>query len=87
VELRFRCDSNGNVTQFRQTGAALIVGPLRVPLPRSCAPAVTAREDRPTPHTRHIDARITLPIVGLLLAYSGAIETDDGHDRGERVTA
>lgn len=87
VELTFRCDVDGGVTEFHQVGAALVIRPLRIPLPRACAPAVAAREDRPTGHTRHIDARITLPIVGLLLAYSGTIETEEDHEVGEAVTA
>jgi hypothetical protein len=86
VELRFRCDVDGGSTWFHQLGAALAIGPLRIPLPRALAPVVTAREDRPAPDTRRIDVRITLPIVGLLLAYSGTIETDDD-DVGERMTA
>jgi hypothetical protein len=77
LELRFRRDTSGESVVFRQLGAALVAGPLRIPLPRACAPAVTAREDRTGPRTRHVDVRVALPIVGTLLSYAGSIEVDE----------
>jgi hypothetical protein len=77
LELRFRRDEIDSGTTFSQTGAALVAGPLRIPLPRRCAPAVSAREDRVGIRTRHIDVRVVLPVVGPVLTYEGSIDVDE----------
>jgi hypothetical protein len=77
LELRFRRDEIDNGTSFRQTGAALVAGRLRIPLPRLCAPAVSAREDRIGPRTRRINVRVVLPLVGPVLTYKGTIDFDE----------
>jgi len=76
LELRFRLDEIGTGTSFRQTAAALVAGRIRIPLPRLCAPAVSAREDRIGTQTRHIDVRVMLPLIGPVLSYEGTIEVD-----------
>jgi hypothetical protein len=43
VELTFRLGAIDGAMVFSQTGAALRLGPLRLPLPRQLAPRVSAR--------------------------------------------
>jgi len=77
IEFRFHLEGSGATTSYRQVGVALVAGPIRVPLPRVCAPVVTAREDVTGPGTRHIDVRLDLPIVGPILSYAGTIVLDE----------
>ena len=78
IEFRFAQEHLGDATCFRQVGVAVVAGPIRVPLPRLCAPTVTAREHAQGPRTRHVDVRVDLPGVGPLLAYTGTIEVEEG---------
>ena len=77
IEFRFRREESGGTTSYRQVGVSVVVGPLRVPLPRLCSPVVTAREDAAGPRSRHVDVRVELPLVGPLLAYDGTIDVDE----------
>jgi hypothetical protein len=76
LEFRFRRETAGAGTVFRQLGAALRAGPLRVPLPRRLAPRVDAREDVMGPGRRYVDVRVTLPGFGTLLTYDGALDVE-----------
>ncbi len=77
VEIRFARDVAAAATVFRQTGASLVAGSIRLPLPRACAPRIRAREDIVGPGQRRIDVRIDAPLVGLLLTYAGTIDIDE----------
>jgi Domain of unknown function (DUF4166) len=77
LEFRFRREPYDGGTMFRQIGAAIVIGPLRAPLPRWCAPTVAAREDRPAERRVRIDVRVALPIVGPILSYAGTIDLEE----------
>ncbi|MEO3807478.1 DUF4166 domain-containing protein [Sphaerisporangium sp. B11E5] len=76
----------GEVT-VTQTRTVLGAGPLRVRLPARVAPQVSARArvepgDLHAPAPRfHIEVRVTLPVVGLLLSYTGHL----CEERGDRL--
>jgi len=76
VELRFMRDRSDGSTRYRQAGASLVAGPLRIPLPRACAPAVVACEYRES-HRLFVDVRVAVPLVGTLLTYDGTIDVDE----------
>jgi hypothetical protein len=77
IEFRFRREGTDGSSRFRQTRAAIVAGPVRIPLPHLCAPAVTAREDVIGESTRRVDVRIALPLVGTLLTYQGIIDVEE----------
>ena len=76
LELRFVREASDGGVAFRQLGAALVFGPLRLPLPRVCAPRVIAREDPGGPGDVHVDVRVELPGVGSLLRYDGTVHIE-----------
>jgi hypothetical protein len=77
IEIRFARDVTAAATVFRQTGAALVAGAFRLPLPRACAPRISAREDIVGPGQRRVDVSIGVPLVGVLLTYAGTIDIDE----------
>ena len=80
LELGFQIDAANGSRVFRQTHAALVIGPLHLPLPRWGAPRVFAREDAAGDRRVRIDVRVELPLVGPILSYAGMIDID-----GERA--
>jgi hypothetical protein len=84
LELRFRREASGGGTVYRQIGTALVLGPARIPLPRWCAPRVTAREDPAGDRRIRIDVRVEMPVVGPILTYAGTIDMDDVRERAQR---
>jgi hypothetical protein len=74
LELQFRLETAGGGLIYRQSGAALHVGPLRIPLPRWLAPWVTARE-MPAGEPRRIEVWVELsaPALGRVIAYEGNV--------------
>lgn len=80
LELRFRLEVADGSLLYRQVGAALLFGSMRVRVPPRWAPTVTAREDPAGARRIHIDVRIALPVLGPVLAYDGVIDFEDtGH--------
>lgn len=79
LDIRFRLEVVDHALCFHQAGAALSVGPLRVPLPRWLVPQVTAREWA-LPGQRCVQVAVSMhvPLAGLLLAYEGSIEIEEG---------
>lgn len=74
VELLFRLSVEGGTLVYTQAGAALRVGPLRVPLPRALAPRVEAREcGAEDGEDVHVHVSSTAPFVGLMLSYEGRL--------------
>jgi hypothetical protein len=75
VELRFRLEAEAGALRFRQAGAALRLGRLRLPLPAAVAPRVDARE---APAGDGGAVRVTVavraPLVGRLFEYEGVVE-------------
>jgi hypothetical protein len=72
VELRFRLEARRGVLAYRSTGAALRLGPARVPLPRWLAPRVRARE-RATADGVSVRVGVSSPFTGPLVAYAGRL--------------
>ena len=78
LEFRFRLCVIEHALWFHQVGATLRLGPLAVPLPRWLAPQVAARAWAEANSTAvRVAVRISLPLAGLLVAYEGAMETED----------
>jgi hypothetical protein len=74
LELLFRLSVEGGALVYKQAGAALRIGPLRVPLPRRLAPRVEARETG-AGDGRGVNVYVisSAPLVGLMLTYEGLL--------------
>lgn len=74
LELLFRLSVEGGALVYTQAGAAVRFGPLRVPLPRSLAPRVGARERAADDGEGvHVQVSSRAPLVGLMLSYDGRL--------------
>jgi hypothetical protein len=76
LQLRFRLERAGESLVYIQRGAALVIGPMRIPLPDAWTPLVEAREDPAGPSTFDLHVRVTVPAVGMLIAYHGLVEVE-----------
>ena len=77
LELRFRLAVEGGALIYEQAGASIGLGLLMLPLPRRISPQVSAREEPVAASRRMRSAvRIELPLLGLLITYSGEIEPE-----------
>lgn len=72
VEIAFRVVEQEGGLLYLQVRAALAAGPVRIPLPRWLAPVVAARE-RPVADGVQVAVSVTLPWLGLLIAYEGKL--------------
>ncbi len=77
LELRFRLEASDGSLVFRQVGAALLLGSLRLRLPAASAPRVDAREDPAGARQIRVHVRVALPAVGPLLTYEGTMNIED----------
>ena len=77
LEFRFRLEASEGSLLYVQREAALIAGTVRVRLPGLLAPHVAAREDPVGLNRVNVDVRVTLPWIGLLMAYDGPIEVEE----------
>ena len=77
LEFRFRLEASQGSLVFRQVGAALLLGSLRLRLPAASAPRVDAREDPAGARQIRIHVRVALPAVGALLTYEGTMNIED----------
>jgi hypothetical protein len=57
-----------------------MAGAVRVRLPGPLAPHVAARADPAGLNRVNVDVRITLPWIGLLIAYDGLIEAEEARE-------
>ena len=74
LELRFHLHVvEGNLT-YVQAGAGLMVGRLRIPLPRWIAPRVEAREACVDGQGSHVRVEISAPGSGLVMSYEGCVQ-------------
>lgn len=74
-ELLFRLEAADGALVYRQVGARLRLGRLSMPLPRRLSPQVAAREEPAgTPGRTRVTVRVSLPLAGLLILYTGEIE-------------
>jgi hypothetical protein len=58
-----------------QRSTALVVGPLRLPLPAWSAPRISAREDPAGDHVQ-VAVRVEAPGVGMLVSYDGVVTVE-----------
>jgi hypothetical protein len=70
---RLQADEAGALV-FQQIGAALRLGPARLPLPRRLAPQVDARVQGDGPERLRVSVQTSAPLLGRLLAYEGTVE-------------
>ena len=74
IEVRFAPRVEDRCLRYEQTGAAFRAGRLCVPLPRSLAPRVEARESVVSAESVGVSVKVTLPLIGLLIEYEGIVE-------------
>lgn len=85
-ELLFRLSVERGALVYTPAGAALKVGPLRVPLPRALAPRVEARERvADDGEGVHVHVSSNAPIVGLMLSYEGRLRVKVEGELSENV--
>ena len=78
LDIWFRLAVVDGTLCFRQESVGLSYGALRVPLPRWLAPQITAREWAiPGQVCVQVAVSVSVPLVGLLLAYAGAIALEE----------
>jgi len=73
-ELHFELQVAEKALRYVQSGARLCLGRLRLPLPLALAPRVSARETCDGPERVRVAVTVSLPLVGLLIAYEGFLE-------------
>lgn len=85
-ELLFRLSVERGALVYTHAGAALRVGPLRLPLPRALAPRVDARESAADDGERVL-VRVSsrAPLVGLMLSYEGRLRVNVEGESGAGV--
>lgn len=76
-ELRFALRVIDGALVYEQCGARVCIGPIRVPVPLVCAPRVRAREEADGSDRVHVHVSVTLPCLGLLIAYDGHLGEEE----------
>ncbi len=78
-ELLYRLHAEGGALAYRQEGAAVRAGRLRLRLPRLLAPRVEAweRAERDGGEGVLVSVRVTSPLVGLLIEYEGLVRMEE----------
>lgn len=74
LEFRFGLEVSEGSLLYVQREAAVRIGIGRLRLPGPLAPHVTAQEDAAGPRHVHIAVSVTLPHIGLLIAYDGIVD-------------
>jgi hypothetical protein len=79
-EIRFRLTNDCGALAYYPGGARFCLGPLRIPVPRWCAPRVVASE-RLNLENKGVDCslEVYLPVLGILIAYEGTIHLVEKH--------
>ena len=78
LEFWFRLRVIEHSLDFWHTGTACVLGPMRVPLPRWLSPHITAREWAGREEgSLQVAVRVSLPCIGLLMAYEGCLKHED----------
>jgi hypothetical protein len=77
LEFCFRLDAPGGSLLYLQREAAVTFAGVRWRLPGPLAPHVEAREAPAGLNRVTVDVRVTLPWIGLLIAYAGSIEIEE----------
>lgn len=76
LEFRYRLMASGK-SLFYAHADVFLCWPVRVRVPGRWAPCVEAREDPGGPRRIHVDVRVRLPRVGLLISYAGIVDVTD----------
>jgi uncharacterized protein DUF4166 len=77
LELRFRLATTGGGLRYEHRATRLCAGPLRIPVPGWLAPRVAATEEAaPSADRTRLRVTVSLPLVGLLLAYDGELTVE-----------
>jgi hypothetical protein len=76
-ELRFKLRVQEGNLFYDQAGARLCLGALHIPMPLVCAPRVVAKETQDGAARVRVSVRVTLPVVGLLIAYEGYLNVKE----------
>ena len=78
LEFWFRLRVIEHALDFWHTGTACVLGPMRVPLPRWLSPRIAAREWAGLEEgSLQVAVYVSLPCIGLLLAYEGCLKRED----------
>jgi hypothetical protein len=78
LELRFRLQVQGGALVYQQTGAALRLARISIPLPGWLTPKVAAREEPGGgPNQTRVCVRVVFPWVGLLISYEGIMTREE----------
>ena len=77
IEFRFQLDASALGLVYRQHGAALALGPIRVPLAARLAPRILAAEEAVDRTRTRVSVRVMLPLAGLLIAYEGTVDFEE----------
>lgn len=76
LEFRFRLRVVEGTLTYVQAGAGVMVGRLRIPLPRWISPHVEAREACVDGRRSHVQVGISAPGIGLVMSYEGCVQVD-----------
>lgn len=76
LEFRFHLRVVEGALMYVQAGAAVTLGRLRVPLPRRLSPRVAAREACVDGRGPHVQVRISMPLIGLVMSYEGCLQSE-----------
>jgi hypothetical protein len=75
LEFTFELQLEGRTLRHLQRAAVLKLGGISIPLPRWLAPTVTGFECAAADdHTVQVEVEVRLPVLGLLIAYSGTVD-------------
>ncbi len=73
IECSFVPLASAEGIEYRQTGARLCAGPLRLPLPRILSPRVEAWV-RARGEAAEVDVAVSAPLIGRLVHYRGVVQ-------------
>jgi hypothetical protein len=76
LEFTFALVITNGCLVFRQRAVAIVLGRLRVRLPRQVAPLIDAREWAEDARAMRIDVEVRLPVAGRLVRYDGVIHLE-----------
>lgn len=76
LELRFLLKVVDGNLHFQQTGAAIWLGVITIPLPKFLKPRVEAFERSVGANRTRISVAVSLPVIGLLISYAGELAED-----------
>jgi hypothetical protein len=77
IEISCRLEAGSGAICYRQVGAAICLGGLRLPLPRWLWPVVEGIEEAHGPGRTRVSVRVTVPLIGHLISYDGSVMRED----------